>query len=153
MLKFFLDKKNITHTNTHKQHTDRGEHQQEPGSVVQVEGEKRMNEAKKNRTINQNEKREKSGQFTLHSGTGIRIRCVLARFISRNKKKHTSKRGEEIHSARNVKSTKRSNNNTSISTVQNEWNIRVVQNEMMLLNKTQAKKKQKTKQSIPSTSL
>lgn len=24
----------------------------------------------------QNEKREKSGQFTLHSGTGIRIRCI-----------------------------------------------------------------------------
>lgn len=35
----------------------------------------RRRKAKK-KNDKQNKKREKSGQFTLHSGTGIRIRCI-----------------------------------------------------------------------------
>lgn len=64
----------------------------------------RRRKAKK-KNDKQNKKREKSGQFTLHSGTGIRIRCIDEIYFT-NRAEEEKKTHIEATKRNNVKSTR-----------------------------------------------
>lgn len=126
MLKFFSmqrrEKKlqNIhSHTHTHKSRNTR---------VEVCSGRWRKTKKKLYTNDKQNEKREKSGQFTLHSGTGIRIDEIYFTKM-RERAQQTKQR------IKNVKKYKR-NTTTAIQTEQAKHTHEMqIQNEMMLKQK------------------